>query len=453
VKVSNPKGTQDFLPAAAIPRRYVVDTLVRIFERFGFEPLETPAFENLETLHGKYGEEGERLLFKILKRGEGGKAGEADLALRYDLTVPLARVVAQYPDLPRPFKRYQIAPVWRAEKPQRGRYREFWQCDVDVAGSTSGMVEIELLAMANEVYSSLGFEQFVIEINHRQLLTGLILAAGIPAEQEVSTLISLDKLDKIGRDGVVAELQGKGLSSDQLQALDTLLFDQLDAFMRARGLDEALMGHLASHLGDQPGGRKALDDLRALLTGLEHAGVPRDRVRLTPTLARGLGYYTGPIFEVTLANFASSVGGGGRYDNLVGMFSGRQVPACGISFGLDRILLMLQEENRLPVLATRTQVLVPFYSEAERDATLQLAADLRAAGLRVDVYPEPGRLGTQLQYGSARGIPFAAIQGPDELARGVVMVRNLANRAQLELTRKDVVAHLKAVQPEEPSRS
>jgi histidyl-tRNA synthetase len=434
VKVSIPKGTQDFLPAAALPRRYVIDRLIEGFEAYGFEPLETPAFEKIETLLGKYGEEGEKLIFKILKRGEGAQAGEADLALRYDLTVPLARVVAMYPELPRPFKRYQIAPVWRAEKPQRGRYREFYQCDADVAGSTSPVVEIELLTMAHGIYAGLGFTDFTLQLNHRRVLSGLIHAAGIDPGLEVGTLITLDKLDKVGPDGVRAELLERGITPPQLAKLDGLLTLQ--------GTNAEVLEALTTMLAGHAWGLAGLDNLRTILTGLEHAGVPEARVVVNPVLARGLGYYTGAIYEVVLAGFSSSIGSGGRYDNLVGMFSGRPVPACGFSFGLDRMLLLLGERGLLPKQTTRTQVLVPVYSDAVRDETLRLAAELRAFGFRVDVYPDPGKLGVQMQYGTARGIPFAAIVGPDELANRQVTVRDLRTRAQETMDRSGVIAWL-----------
>lgn len=434
MKVSLAKGTQDFLPNAAVPRQKVMAQLAQVFEKYGFEPLETPAFEKIETLTGKYGDEGEKLIFKILKRGEDGKAGEADLALRYDLTVPLARVVAMYGDLPRPFKRYQLAPVWRAERPQRGRFREFYQCDVDVAGSTSSLVETELLAMAVETYTALGFTDFTVWLNHRQVLRGLIHGAGIPESREIEALVTLDKLDKIGREGVSKELLERGFTAEQLQPLQTL--------MGLSGDNETLLEQLSRLVGGHAEALAGIAKLREILGGLEQAGVSGGRVRISPVLARGLSYYTGAIYEVQVEGFSSSIGAGGRYDNLVGLFSSRTVPACGFSFGLDRILMLMQERKLLGQELCRTQVLVPLASEAVRGDCLRLAAELRAAGVRVDVYPELNKLGTQLQYGTQRGIPWAVIQTEAEKERGGVNVRNLKTREQTFVARDAAVAHM-----------
>lgn len=437
MKVSLPKGTQDFLPQAAVPRKRVMDRLTQVFEKYGFEPLETPAFEKIETLTGKYGEEGEKLIFKILKRGEEGKSGDSDLALRYDLTVPLARVVAMYGELPRPFKRYQLAPVWRAERPQRGRYREFYQCDVDVAGSTSELVEIELLTMANEVYSAVGFDDYSIFLNHRQILKGLVHAAGVPESQEVPTLVALDKLDKIGVDGVSQELRDRGLSETQTAHLREL--------MTLTGSNETLLEALTRLVGDHAGAHQGIQNLRNILQGLRNAGVPEQRIVISPVLARGLSYYTGAIYEVQVSGFSSSIGAGGRYDNLVGLFSNRSVPACGFSFGLDRILLLLTERGKLSEKACQTQVLVPLFSTEQQEATLRLANELRAEGLNVDVYPDPQKMGVQLQYGTQRGIPWAAIQGPDEVSAGTVLLRNLNTRQQVTASRAEAAVRLKAL--------
>lgn len=437
MKVSIPKGTQDFLPQTAVPRRRVLDQLTAVFETYGFEPLETPAFEKIETLTGKYGEEGDKLIFKILKRGEDGKAGEVDLALRYDLTVPLARVVAMYPELPRPFKRYQIAPVWRAERPQRGRFREFYQCDADVAGSTSPLVEIELLTLAHAVYAALGFNDFTVYLNHRQILRGLIESAGIPVSGEVGALVTLNKLDKIGVDGVLAELAGQGLTPPQVEHLHRL--------MTLTGSNAELLSALETLLAGHAGGLEGISNLRIILAGLQRAGVPEGRIRINPVLARGLGYYTGAIYEVQVEGFSSSIGAGGRYDNLVGLFSGKTVPAVGFSFGLDRMLMLLTERNLLPVKDCRTQVLVPLFSPEVQDQALSLASELRAAGLRVDLYPDFHKMGIQMQYGTQRGIPFAAILGPDEQAKGVVHLRDLRTRHQVTAGRHEVVERLKGL--------
>src|SRR5262245_7375717 len=331
-----PSGTRDFLPDDIRRREYVIGVVRDIYERYGFEPLETPAFENIETLLGKYGEEGNKLIFKILKRGEHEHTGEADLALRYDLTVPLARVVAQYQnELPRFFKRYQIQPVWRADRPAKGRFREFFQCDLDSIGSTSALVEADVLAAICEVLTTLGFDDFVVRLNHRQLLAALLQTAGVPAALHGSALVALDKLDKIGPDGVQKEFVARGV--DERAAAQCL------SLFGSRTLDE-LERHVGAH--------ESLANLRAIAAASEPTAAAR-RIRIDPSLARGLSYYTGAIMEVAVADLAGSLGGGGRYDGLVGMFLGRDVPACGFSLGLERILVVMAERNMFPATVAR----------------------------------------------------------------------------------------------------
>ncbi|HYM22375.1 MAG TPA: histidine--tRNA ligase, partial [Vicinamibacterales bacterium] len=323
------RGTRDFLPDDVRRREYVIRVIRGVYERYGFEPLETPAFENIETLLGKYGEEGNKLIFKILRRGEHESSGGADLALRYDLTVPLARVVAQYQSqLPRFFKRYQIQPVWRADRPARGRFREFFQCDVDVIGTTAATVEAEILGAVCEVLTRLGFADFTVRLNHRLILSGLLNAAGVFAAQHNDALVALDKLDKVGADGVKAE------------------FD-------ARGIDPAATGKCLAFFahGDEPPeetfrrldgllpGDTSVANLREILSLAERTPAA-GRIRVDLSLARGLSYYTGAIMEIAVEGIGS-LGGGGRYDNLVGMFLGKDVPACGFSLGLERILVVM----------------------------------------------------------------------------------------------------------------
>src|SRR5262245_44238361 len=309
-----PGGTRDFLPGDIRRREYVIGVVRSVYERYGFEPLETPAFENIETLLGKYGEEGNKLIFKILKRGEHEASGEADLALRYDLTVPLARVVAQYQsELPKFFKRYQIQPVWRADRPAKGRFREFFQCDIDSIESTSPMVEAEQLSAVNEVLTTLGFTDFTIQLNHRVLLTAMLDAANVPAALHGEALVSIDKFDKIGRDGVSRELVGRGVEAASVNAcLDAL--EDIPSFERLVSAHEKGRAAHAS-----------IDEMLSILAGTPAAS----HVSFVPRLARGLSYYTGAIMEISVPDLAGSLGGGGRYDNLVGMFLGRDVPACG----------------------------------------------------------------------------------------------------------------------------
>ena len=410
---------RDFLPEDIRRREYVIGIIKRVYERYGFEPLETPAAENLETLMGKYGEEGNQLIFKILKRGEHEASGQADLALRYDLTVPLARVIAHHQSkLPRLFKRYQIQPVWRADRPARGRFREFYQCDVDSLGSTSPVVEAELCAAVADALTALGFADFVIRLNHRQLLTSMLNVLAVPEPLHGTALVAVDKLDKIGIDGVRTEMSARGIAADAATALAGM-FDAL------RGGDASARQRLDAQ------GTAALDNLAAILAlteGTSAAG----RMQLDPSLARGLSYYTGAIMEIAVPDLAGSLGGGGRYDNLVGMFLGQSIPACGFSLGLERILVVMSERNMFPPsLATSpADVMVAVFDAADSPHAMRLAARLRQDGLRVFVYPDADKIGKQIKYADSRGIPFVAILGGDEIARQSVTIKHLAAQTQ-----------------------
>ncbi len=420
-----PAGTRDFLPDDVRRREYVMRVVRGVYEQYGFEPLETPAFENIETLLGKYGEEGNQLIFKIQRRGEHAKTGEADLARRYDLTVPLARVGAQYQnDLPRFFKRYQIQPVWRADRPARGRFREFYQCDIDAVGSTSPVVEADVLAAVTEVLSRLGFENFVIRLNHRAALSGLLEAAGVPGGLAGEALVALDKLDKIGPGKVAEELGARGIPADAAARC-------LEYF--APGNDEAdAIGRLESVLAGSEMGTRGVGNLREILT-LAEATPARPRIRVDPSLARGLSYYTGAIMEITVPDLAGSLGGGGRYDNLVGMFLGRDVPACGFSLGLERIIVVMTERGMFPAKVSRgaVDVMIACLDDEAQGEALALAAELRGERLRVDIYPEVGRkLEKPLKYAGSRGVPVLAILGGDERAAAEVTVRDLQTRQQ-----------------------
>ncbi len=417
------RGMRDFLPEDVRRREHVIGVIKRVYERYGFEPLESPAVENLDTLMGKYGDEGNQLIFKILKRGEGEATGQADLALRYDLTVPLARVVAQYQSkLPRLFKRYQIQPVWRADRPARGRFREFYQCDVDALGSTSPVVEAELCAAVSDALTELGFSDFVIRLNHRQLLTSLLAAAGVAGDLHGSAMVALDKLDKIGADGVAKELSDRGIDAASASAL-------LQMFQTSAA--EVDLERVAAFLGDDPGGRAALDNLRqirALSAGTSAAG----KIEVDVSLARGLSYYTGAIMEINVADLAGSLGGGGRYDNLVGMFLGQNIPACGFSLGLERILVVMGERSMFPpsLAMTPADVMVATFDAASAPDAMRVAPTRRAQGLRVLVYPDPDKIGKQIKYADGRGIPFVALLGENEIKGGTVTVKDLAAQTQ-----------------------
>ncbi|MEJ2079104.1 MAG: histidine--tRNA ligase [Acidobacteriota bacterium] len=432
-------GTRDFLPLEVLRRRYVVDIIESVYQSYGFEPLETPAMERLETLLGKYGEEGDQLIFRILKRGEKldrelrDRPAENDLAdsgLRYDLTVPLARVAAQYQmELPRIFKRYQVQPVFRADRPAKGRFREFFQCDLDVVGSSSLLVEAELLGAASEVLERLGFaggRDYRIRLNHRAVLRALMEAAGLGVEREETALVAVDKLDKIGRAGVEQELIERGLPRETVARL----VDWLEN--RPSGNPETI-SWLRERVESFEHGRRGIEELGEVLRYVG-GGAAESCVDLDPFLARGLSYYTGPIFEINFEGFSGSAGGGGRYDDLIGLFSGRQVPASGISLGLERILLILDERGLFPERLTgQPQVLATLFAPETIAPTLQLAHRLRESGLRVDVYPEPGKYGKQFKYADQRHIRFAVLLSPREIAQDVVTVKDLTSGEQVEL--------------------
>jgi histidyl-tRNA synthetase len=446
-----PGGTRDFLPDDVRRREHVIRIVKEVYERYGFEPIETPAFENIDTLLGKYGEESSRLIFKILRRGEHETSGEADLALRYDLTVPLARVVAQHQgELPRFFKRYQIQPVWRADRPARGRFREFYQCDIDALGSRSPLVEVELLNAVSDVLARLGFDAFEIRLNHRGALAAWLESSGVPSFQQGEALIALDKLDKLGVDGVRRELEARGIP-----AAARFLDDFAQPLATGATASPAETGNanvlrrLRARVGDSAVGRAALDELEVIVE-LTSGGPAGGRLRVDPSLARGLSYYTGAIMELGVPDLAGSLGGGGRYDSLVGMFLGRDVPACGISLGLERIIVVMTERGMFPAELSRggVDVMVTLWNEPSRADALALANELRTSGLRVEVYPESDKLSRQFKYASSRGTPFVAIVGDDERARGQVSLKDLRTGAQQAVPRAHAAAAVRnALQP------
>lgn len=423
--VQTARGTRDLLPAAMHRRLRVIATIREVFAAYGFDPLETPAMERIDTLMGKYGEEGDKLIFRILERGEGGREGKADLALRYDLTVPLARVMAMNQGTPLPFKRYQIQPVWRADRPQKGRFREFYQCDADIVGNTSRLADAECLAIASDALTALGFSDYTIHLNDRRLLAALVTVAGVP-DRESDVLVAIDKLDKIGVAGVTAELLGRGIPQAAVDRLWELLVlpNDLDAFEAAVGASAA----------------EGAADLRDVIAWAEELGARN--IQFDATLARGLSYYTGPVYEVKLSEGGvGTVASGGRYDGLVGMFSGRDVPAVGISLGLERLLVVMEERGLLGDATTRTRALVTLFSDETLPASLALARTLRARGVEVETWlGQPGSVGKQFKYAANRGIPYALVLGPDEVARGLVAVKDLASGTQESVARDSVAA-------------
>jgi histidyl-tRNA synthetase len=429
IDANPPSGTRDFLPAEVARREHAFATIRSSFRQHGFEALDTPAFERLEVLTGKYGEEGDQLIFKILRRGEHEATGEADLALRYDLTVPLARVVARYgSQLPMPFKRYHIAPVWRADRPGKGRYREFFQCDLDTVGSDSMVADASTIVAVADVLDRLGLSGFRVQLNSRHALAGLVAAYGVPAELESSTLTALDKLDKVGADGVARELVDREVPRTAV-----------DALVEDLGADD-LVGRVRERLAADERGRAGLAEVDEVLSLV--GDLPGGTLEYAPVLARGLSYYTGPVFEVVHEGLAATIAAGGRYDGLVGMFQGQDVPATGGSLGIERILLLLEEQGRT---AAGPDVLVTVLDADGRADALALSQRLRGAGFATDLYAGGGKLGKQLKYADRRAIRVAVIRGADERAAGRVAVKDLATGDQETVDEDRLADHVGAL--------
>ncbi len=456
-KPSLPRGTRDFGPGQVARRQYIIGIIRRTFERYGFAPLETPSFENLSTLTGKYGEEGDQLLYRVLNSGDflsdvtpedfsGGyrkvTPKVADKGLRYDLTVPFARyVVMNRHQLTLPFRRYQVQPVWRADRPSKGRYREFTQCDADVVGTDSLLCEAEIVLMIHEVMTALGVP-YVLKLNHRGLLRALYQTLNDPAP-ETDLYVALDKLDKIGWDGVTQELTGRGFQPEAAAHLQALLTQATFTFTpQAMAAEGALR-----ELRQTEAGATASAELGAVAEMLTDSGFGGwANVQLDLTLARGLSYYTGCIFEVLVpGGGVGSVSGGGRYANLTEAFGMPGLSGVGFSFGIDRLYDALEALNLFPAdLDTLTQVLVVHFEEpATRAAALRTLAQVRAAGFSAELYPEPAKLKKQFAYADAKRVPHVVIIGPDELAAGTVKVKTLATGAEQTVAQADLLATLK----------
>ncbi len=427
------KGMRDILPSRMILRQYVIGILQDVFERFGFEPLETPALEYAEILEGKSGEEAEKLSYRFEDRG-GRRIG-----LRYELTISLARVVAMYPELVKPFKRYQIAPVWRADKPQRGRYREFCQCDVDTVGSTSMLADAEVVAVADTALSQLGFSRFRIKINNRKILNALGQYAGVPADVAGGIYREIDKLEKVGPASVRRELADAGIPDEAV--------DRLFDLVQIRGAPAEVFPRLRERLADVPLGLEGAGELEQVVTYLDELGVNPEHYEVDLAMARGLDYYTGPVYETFVDEpKIGSICSGGRYDRLVGIFSNQELPAVGISFGLERIIDVIEELEMAPAALgkTRTYVLVSIFGPGTRAESLALVSELRRDGIPAEVALGSEKLQSQLRYASRKGIPYVAILGPDEIARGAVVVKDLATGEQRSYERGAVASALLA---------
>ncbi len=439
MKPSLAKGTRDFTAKEIINRRLIINTLQKNFELFGFQPLETPSFENLSTLTGKYGEEGDRLIFKILNSGDyASKTNDEDWnaknsqkliaqisekALRYDLTVPFARFVAMnHGQMVFPFKRYQIQPVWRADRPQKGRFREFYQCDADVVGSESLWQEVELVQLYLKSFSDLQIP-VTLHINNRKILSGLAEFAGI-SDQLIDFTVALDKLDKIGKEGVVKELLEKNIFQESIDQLD-FLFSQSDA-----ALENVLQ--LKEKFAGNEIGLQGVEELEFVLTKCMDLGISTENLKFDITLARGLDYYTGAIFEVKANNVAmGSIGGGGRYNNLTEVFGVKNIPGIGISFGLDRIYLVMEELGLFPENSESTvKYLFANYGETEAVEALKIIAKCRAKGVSAELYPESAKLKKQFTYAEKKGIPNLVFFGEQEISEGKITVKNLENSEQ-----------------------
>lgn len=447
-KPSIPKGTRDFSPVEMAKRNYIFNTIREVFYRYGFQQIETPSMENLSTLMGKYGEEGDKLLFKIQNSGDyfSGLTDEellsrnaAKLAskfcekgLRYDLTVPFARYVVMHRDeITFPFKRFQIQPVWRADRPQKGRYREFYQCDADVVGSNSLLNEVELVQMIDAVFQKFGI-RVSIKINNRKILTGIAEIIG-EADKIVDITVAIDKLDKIGLDNVNAELASKGIPQEAI--------DKLQPIILLSGSNEEKIATLKNVLAASETGLKGVEESEFILKTITGLGI-QSEVELDLTLARGLNYYTGAIFEVKALDVQiGSISGGGRYDNLTGVFGMEGMSGVGISFGADRIYDVLNQLDLYPKEAVNgTQLLFVNFGEAEAAYVLPVLAQVRAAGIRAEIYPDAAKMKKQMSYANAKMVPFVAIVGENEMKEGKVMLKNMISGEQSLVTPDELVA-------------
>jgi histidyl-tRNA synthetase len=435
-----PKGMRDFLPAEMHRREYVFSVMREVFESFGFEPISTPVMELRQTLMGSdYGEDAEKLIYQAQHT-----QGKEELALRYDLTVPLSRYFAEHEnELSIPFRRYHIAPVWRGERPGRGRYREFLQCDADIVGIRSMAADAECVNLVYTMLKRLGFQQFTIKMNTRKLLTGIGIYAGVADEQLGSLYRSIDKTDKIGLDKVGEELVKNGIAQDAVTKIIDLL--RLSAMETDKS---ALLAQVRQTLTGIDAAEAGLQELESLVGFVRAFGVPDEYTALDFTMVRGLGYYTGPIFEtaITEPEDLGSVQGGGRYDEMIGMFRHESLPTTGISFGIERIIDLMDQLDLYPpsILATSVEVLVTIFGEETLSDAMHLATELRAAGINTEAYlDERKSLGKQFGYAEGKGIPLAVILGTEEIAQGVVKIKQLAARQESTVARADASQHIK----------
>lgn len=452
-KPTLPKGTRDFGPMAMAKRQFIFKTIKNVFEKFGFQPLETPAMENLTTLTGKYGDEGDQLLFRILNSGDYLKDIEVskleaknskqlaseitEKGLRYDLTVPFARfVVMNRNEITFPFKRYQIQPVWRADRPQKGRYREFYQCDADVVGTNSLICEAEILLMIKEVMKNLGFLNYAAKINHRGVLNGIAEVMG-SVGKETDLFVAIDKLDKIGEVNVREELQAKGFAADKLDVLFSIL--------SKTGSNAEKIEFLLNHFSNSVAGQKGVNDLKEVFSLLTSFESNESNVELDISLARGLSYYTGCIFEVKINNVSiGSVSGGGRYDNLTASFGDKEnLSGVGFSFGVDRLYDAMEELALFPKeTQVSSKILICHFDEASKNYGLKVLAAFRQAGISAEIYPDNAKLKKQLDYANKKLIPFTIVIGDNEIKTGVLAFKNMESGVQETLTTTEIIQKL-----------
>jgi histidyl-tRNA synthetase len=452
-KPTIPKGTRDFGPAQMAQRQFIFDRIRKVFQKYGFQPLETPAMEKLETLTGKYGEEGDQLLFKILNNGDflaevdssklearNSKLITPDISgkgLRYDLTVPFARyVVMNRSEITFPFKRYQIQPVWRADRPQKGRYREFYQCDADVVGTKSLICEAEIVLMIKEVFKALGIQDFTIKINHRAILSGLAELTG--SHNESSLFVAIDKLDKIGEEKVKEELRLNGFENSGIVSVFEIL--------NFKGTTNEKIVFLRTKFSNSEKGKKGIADLEQVLSLLKSYGTNEDHVQFDISLARGLSYYTGCIFEVKINKVAiGSVSGGGRYDNLTGVFGLPDVSGVGISFGVDRMYDAMAELQLFPKeVQISSKVMIAHFDDDTMRYALGVANQFRESGISTEVYPDVTKLKKQLEYANKKMIPFVVVIGSDEMRDGMLTLKDMEKGEQAKLSVHDIAIRLKA---------
>jgi len=454
MKPSIPKGTRDFSPTEVANRTYIMNTIKSAFETFGFQPIETPSFENSSTLMGKYGEEGDRLIFKILNSGDFlSKADEnylsdkdslkvtsqiSEKALRYDLTVPFARYVVQHQnEITFPFKRYQVQPVWRADRPQKGRFREFYQCDADVVGSKSLWQEVEFIKLYDTVFSKLGLLQTTIKINNRKILSGIAEVIGAK-EKLIDFTVALDKLDKIGKEKVEAEMLAKGISENAIEKVQPLF--------NFTGSNLEKLASLEQMLQTSKEGTKGVEELRFVINSIEELGLQSANLQVDVTLARGLNYYTGAIFEVEAPKGVKmgSIGGGGRYDDLTGIFGLKDVSGVGVSFGLDRIYLVLEELGLFKTVdLPKPKVLFVNFGENETLYAMKAIAKLRAENIKSELFPDNAKMKKQMNYANKREIPFVVIVGSREIENQEFTLKNMISGEQNNYNLEELIKELK----------